>query len=67
MLYANDKYTLSERLAAVEGRWNNPYPASYGTVGGQPWDEYIICGHNPYLVATLDAGLKLTASNFNIV
>jgi len=54
LLYAQETYTLSERIAWCLGnRRRNPYPAEFVKLEGVPWEGEIHCGHNPYLRARL--------------
>jgi hypothetical protein len=54
MLYAQEEYTLSDRIAfCVGNRRKNPYPAVFLKVKGVPWVGEIHCGPNPYLRARL--------------
>lgn len=59
-LYAEREYTPAERLEAARDRGHNPYRAHLGSCcvieeDGSPgtvaWQDEIICGHNPHLVA----------------
>jgi hypothetical protein len=58
MLYANEFYSIGERIAHAKGCFN-PYPAKRGTLNGVPWDGEIFCGHNPFLYARLVDGLRV--------
>jgi hypothetical protein len=57
LLYANEYYSISERIAYA-GESFNPYPARRGTLYGVPWDGEICCGHNPFLYARLVDNLR---------
>jgi hypothetical protein len=58
-LYANETYTLRERMAWARDKKNNPYPAQFATLNDVPWEGEIICGHNPYLRARLVDDLSI--------
>ena len=47
LLYANNCFSLRERVAYARNKRNNPYPAQIYS------GERIHCGHNPYLYARL--------------
>jgi hypothetical protein len=53
LLYANEYYSLRERMACARDRRTNPYPAVFGSVDGVQWPGQITCGHNPFLFARL--------------
>ncbi len=58
LLYANDRYDASQRIAVVRNPRSNPYPAHFGELGGVPWQGDIRCGHNPCLEARLVDNLR---------
>jgi hypothetical protein len=58
LLYANESYDPSERIAVVKNRRSNPYPARFGALEGVPWEGEIVCGHNPWLEARLVRNLR---------
>ncbi len=51
LIYANEFYTLSERLKYAKNKNSNPYRAEFDSISGIPFEGRIICGHNPYLDA----------------
>ena len=53
LLYANNQYTLSERIAYAKNKKTNPYPARFDVINRKPWAGRIYCGHNPHLYARL--------------
>ncbi len=57
-LYANESYSLRERIAYARRKSFNPYPARFLSVRGVPWEGRIFCGHNPYLYARLVDDLR---------
>lgn len=59
LLYANEYYSLGERMAYAANRKKNPYPAVFGRVDGVQWRGQITCGHNPFLFARLVDDLQL--------
>ncbi len=60
ILYGNEYYNLEERVSFAKNRKSNPYPAQYDDIGGIPWRDRILCGHNPFLVARLVDNLYVT-------
>ena len=50
MIYANETYTLEERLYIAKNKKLNPYPAE---IFRTQQVGRICCGHNPYLEARL--------------
>ena len=58
LLYANEPYNPSERIAVARSRRSNPYPARFGSLEGVPWEGEIVCGHNPWLEARLVRNLR---------
>jgi hypothetical protein len=38
-------------MACARDKKSNPYPATFGTLDGVPWDSEVRCGHNPFLFA----------------
>ncbi len=58
LLYANELYDPSERIAFIKDRGRNPYPAQFGSLGGVPWTGEIVCGHNPWLEARIVDNLR---------
>jgi hypothetical protein len=58
LLYANESYDPSERIAIAKTRRENPYPARFGVFHGVPWQGEITCGHNPWLEAHLVTNLR---------
>jgi hypothetical protein len=59
-LYVAREYTPAEMLEAARDRGHNPYRALLGSCcvirkdgspGTVPWQDEVICGHNPHLVA----------------
>ena len=53
MIYANETYTLEERVTYAKKRKSNPYPTTYDDINGVRWLGRMFCGHNPYLEARL--------------
>ena len=53
MIYANEYYSLEERVAFAKNKKMNPYKTTYDTFNGIPWHGRLFCGHNPCLVARL--------------
>ncbi len=53
MIYANEYYTLEERVAFAKDRKLNPYQAQYAA-------GRISCGHNPFLEARLVDNVYVT-------
>ena len=52
--------TVSEQIAYVLYKRQNPYPAQFGqTRSGHPWQGEIHCGHNPFLHARLADDLRV--------
>ena len=43
----------SEQLEITFGQRSNPYPATFGTLQGVPWQGEVVCGLNPFLFARL--------------
>ena len=55
LIYANEQFTLSERLSYAKNKHNTPYPAQFnGMYSGQ-----IVCGGNPFLYARLADDIKV--------
>ena len=52
-VYTSAYNSLSERLSYATGKAQNPYAASFSTLGRVKWEGQITCGHNPYLFARL--------------
>jgi hypothetical protein len=59
LLYANEYYSLRERMACAANREKNPYPGVFGSVDGVQWQGQITCGHNPFLFARRVDDLQL--------
>jgi len=59
LIYVNEQFTLSERIAYAKSKGNNPYPAQFDSIHGVPWTARIICGHNPFLYARLVDDLRV--------
>jgi hypothetical protein len=59
LLYANEYYSLGERMAYIPKKKKNPYPAVFGRVDGVQWRGQITCGHNPFLFARLVDDLRV--------
>ena len=53
MIYANEYYSLEERVAFAKNKKMNPYKTTYDDINGIPWKGRLFCGHNPFLVARL--------------
>lgn len=51
--YASSEYSLSEQIA--QARYNKPsippYQAHFDVVEGHSYENCIVCGHNPHIVA----------------
>ena len=47
MIYANEYYSLEERVAFAKNKKMNPYKTTYDCQG------VLFCGHHPFLVARL--------------
>jgi hypothetical protein len=62
LIYANEMYTLSERMLFARDKKRNPYQANYVTYQGAPCNWEIRCGHNPWLRARLVTDLKLIST-----
>jgi hypothetical protein len=58
-IYVNERYSLSERIAYVKNRKNNPYPAYFGTFKNAHCSWEVYCGPNPYLYARVVGDLKV--------
>ena len=63
ILHANRAYTYRERIGHANRRRFNPYPATFGAIGGVPWRGRIVCGHNPHLFARLVTRLRVEGAN----
>ena len=53
MIYANEYYSLGERVAFAKNKKMNIYKATYDNINGIPWKCRLFCGHHPSLVARL--------------
>jgi hypothetical protein len=51
LLYVNNCYSPSERIAYAKNKSFNPDPAEFDRLRGVPWDGRIFCGNNPFLFA----------------
>ncbi|MND94947.1 hypothetical protein D3C76_920460 [compost metagenome] len=58
-LYIVKTSSASEKLAYAKDRKSNPYPASYGTIKGVPWEGRISCGDNPFLLGRLVSNVRV--------
>ncbi len=58
-LYNSSEYALSDQFSIAKDRKSNPYPATYGDKNGIPFQAYMSCGHNPFLLARLVKDIKL--------
>ena len=63
LLYANNKYDLSERLAYAKNKKNNPYPAEYHRIKLIRYMGRITCGHNPWLYARVVDNIRIEHNN----
>jgi hypothetical protein len=59
LIYVNETYSFSERLAYATNKGTNPYPATWGYLGKRQWEGEIYCGPNPYLYARLVDDLQV--------
>lgn len=63
IIYANEFYTLEERLAIAKNKTANPYQTRYDDIQGIPWEGRLFCGHNPFLEARLVDNLYVVKDN----
>lgn len=63
IIYANEFYTLEERLAIAKNKKSNPYQTRYGAIQGIPLGDRLFCGHNPFLEARLVDNLHVVKDN----
>jgi hypothetical protein len=59
LLYVNQTYSFSERLAYAKNKTKNPYPATWGNLDGHQWTGEVYCGHNPFLYARIVDNLQV--------
>jgi excinuclease UvrABC helicase subunit UvrB len=57
-LYIEKTSSVSEKVAYAKDMKSNPYPASFGDVGGVQWRSQLYCGHNPHLFARLVSNVR---------
>lgn len=62
LLYAQDAYTIAERMAFVRHPDDNPYPAEINQLD-RGARSFISCGHNPWLEAHLVEDLRVEADD----
>ena len=65
LIYANEMYTLSERMLFARDKKRNPYRAYFATHQGANCNWEIRCGHNPLLHARLVSDLKFVPAENN--
>jgi hypothetical protein len=53
LIYANNSYSISEKLGIAARTAKNQYPVVWDTVHGILWRGRMTCGHNPYLFARI--------------
>jgi hypothetical protein len=58
-MYINHTATISEQIVFAKSKRRNPYPAYYDTYRGANVTWQILCGHNPWLHASLIEELRL--------
>jgi hypothetical protein len=58
-LYIEKTSSASEKVAYAKDMKSNPYPASFGSVGGVQWRGRLLCGHNPHLFARLVSNVRV--------